>query len=313
MKLHILSQLKRQVYILKRERSGLLTLLAVLLFYFGWMDGVSKHTPPPGPSEDVIARYVHAAEVPTDDARYERREGRTYPKDVKEEAFFRFSPNTVAHGDLVRLGLSDKQAAAFIRYRERSKGFGSVEDVAKVFVVSEEWLARHRDDMEFHPDELHVLGAQTDELANNQRHPSDAKKEEQPIALIDINTADSLALVSIRGIGGASAQRILAYRDRLGGFYSIEQYAEIYGLHPEVRKVLCASTAPLTPHAKLDLNRADSEVLGKHPYIRYKLAKSLVAMRGHRGRLDTTDLRSHHLINDSVYERILPYIHVETP
>lgn len=313
MKLQILSQLKRQVYILKRERSGLLTLLAVLLFYFGWMGGVPQSTPPLVPSEEVIARYVHSAEAPKDDDRFVRTARRAEPKEVRAEEYFRFAPNTVSHTDLVRLGLSEKQAAAFIRYRERSGGFDNLEEVAKVFVISEDWLERHRNTMEFHADETNALGARSGELASIHPHPSEDKKEERAIALIDINTADSLALVAIRGIGGASAQRILAHRERLGGFYSTAQYAEIYGLHPEVCKVLCATTAPLSPPTMLNLNTADSELLGKHPYIRYKLAKSLVAMRGHRGRLDTADLRSHHLINDSLYNRLLPYIHVETP
>lgn len=306
-----LSQLKRQVYVLKRERSGLLTLLALLLFYFGWMDVDGGMHSIPSASPEFVATYLYIEPIEEDAPR--NYPAKAKEKDERPEAFFAFSPNAVDRDGLVRLGLSSKQAESFIRYRERSGGFKGAEDVAKVFVLPEGWFERHRTDMVFEAPEP-AAAATAEVLKREGGHPSIEEKKAMPeVAIIDINTADSAALVSIRGIGAASAQRILAYRERLGGFHSTAQYAEIWGLHPEVAKVLQAATAPLTSPTKLDLNTADADALGEHPYIRYKLAKSLVAMRKHRGRLDTADLRSHHLVTDSLFERILPYLHVETP
>ena len=305
-----LSHLKRQVYVLKRERSGLLTLLSLLLFYFGWMDVEGGEPSIPESSQAFWAMYLHYTPIEEVDESV-RKSKPGYEE--RSEAYFTFSPNEVAQADLVRLGLSEKQAAAFIRYRERGRGFNAVDEVAKVFVLPEGWLDRHQSDMVFEPREL-IAAAPGVDVNREGGHPSlEEKKQNNEEVIIDINATDSVTLVGIRGIGGVSAQRILAYRERLGGFHSTAQYNEIWGLHPEVVKVLSARTAPLTEPVKIDLNTADAEVIGEHPYIRYKLAKSLVAMRSHRGRLDTADLRSHHLVTDSLFERILPYLYVEKP
>jgi len=47
------------------------------------------------------------------------------------------------------------------------------------------------------------------------------KKEyvKKPPTIIDINTADSAQLDEIKGVGGTFANRILKYRERLGGFH----------------------------------------------------------------------------------------------
>lgn len=314
MKFFSWSQVVRQLYLLKRERSGLFTLLCSFLFYFVWMDHSATEFQTPAPSEHLIARYLYSDEsAPSGEGR--RSDQTTEVEGGREEASFVFSPNTVTEEELILLGLSQKQAQSFIRYRERSGGFRSAEDLEKIYVLPEAWLERHRSRMEFPPRLTNAAGTEQHlESSESASHPP--KNEwvnKETAAVVDINTVDSLGLVGIRGIGPSSAQRILAYRDRLGGFHSVEQYDEIWGLHPEVREVLYAAAAPLSDHRKIDLNTADSETLGEHPYIRFKLARSLVAMRGHRGKLDTNDLRSHHLINDSLYRRILPYLHVDTP
>ena len=47
---------------------------------------------------------------------------------------------------------------------------------------------------------------------------------------LDINLADSAAWVGLKGIGPGFAKRILAYRQRLGGFHEVAQLKEVYGL-----------------------------------------------------------------------------------
>ena len=49
-------------------------------------------------------------------------------------------------------------------------------------------------------------------------------------AAIDINTADSTAWVALNGIGPGFAKRIITYREKLGGFYQVDQLKEVYGL-----------------------------------------------------------------------------------
>ena len=46
------------------------------------------------------------------------------------------------------------------------------------------------------------------------------------IQSVDINTADTTAFISLPGIGSKLAARIVNFRDKLGGFYSIDQVGE---------------------------------------------------------------------------------------
>ena len=48
--------------------------------------------------------------------------------------------------------------------------------------------------------------------------------------IININTADKEALMSIKGIGEKRADAIIAYRDQNGSFKSIEQLADVKGV-----------------------------------------------------------------------------------
>ena len=49
---------------------------------------------------------------------------------------------------------------------------------------------------------------------------------------IDLNSADQAALETIPGVGPVTASAILAYRDEIGGFDSIDQLLEVTGIGP---------------------------------------------------------------------------------
>jgi competence protein ComEA len=48
--------------------------------------------------------------------------------------------------------------------------------------------------------------------------------------VVEINTADSLSIVYLKGIGPGFTKRIMKYRAMLGGFHSINQLKEVYGM-----------------------------------------------------------------------------------
>lgn len=47
---------------------------------------------------------------------------------------------------------------------------------------------------------------------------------------IDFNTADSATLQTIPGIGESKANKIIEYREKIGGFSSTEQLLEVSGI-----------------------------------------------------------------------------------
>lgn len=169
-------------------------------------------------------------------------------RSVRHAENFRFDPNTAPAEDLMRLGFSEKQAAAIVNYRNKGGRFRRKSDFAKSFVVSDSVFRR--------------LEAWID------------------IPLTDLNAADSAAFDDLPGIGGAFASRMAAYRTRLGGYSFKEQLLEIYGFDRERFDALAdlvevrPETAPAYP-----LWLLPEEKLAEHPYIGRRAARGIVLYR----------------------------------
>ena len=161
---------------------------------------------------------------------------------------FRFDPNTVSVEDLQRLGFSPKQAQSIDNYRRKSGRFRRPEDFAKSFVVSDSVYKRLEPFID--------------------------------IPLLDINKADSAALLALPGIGPYFAGKVVAYRERLGGFSSAGQLMEIYHFDREKYEglrdlITCSAPEPLAlwtlPEARL----------ARHPHISREEAHAIVLYREH--------------------------------
>lgn len=143
----------------------------------------------------------------------------------------------------------------------------------------------------------------------------------EPIALMEevvtqslnINTADSAALVAVDGIGAYSAQKILAYRQALGGFVSLRQLSEIKGLRAEnLEELMQVSLIDSTKVRKIDINRASIKTMVAHPYIVYSQAVAIDDWRRERGRIDSlANLSFLEEFTPSDIERLQPYLSFE--
>ena len=72
------------------------------------------------------------------------------------------------------------------------------------------------------------------------------------------------------------------YRQRLGGFYRIEQLQEI---HLDYRQLQAWFTVTPSEIRRINLNRVGIERLRNHPYINFYQAKALVEYRKKKGML----------------------------
>ncbi len=114
-----------------------------------------------------------------------------------------------------------------------------------------------------------------------------ATRSPSPAAL-NLNTADSVQLQAVPGIGAYTARKILQYRHSLGGFVSIDQLSEIEGLHSENLTALkaCAFIEKKPAIRRMAVNKAGVKSLLRHPYISYEQAVALVRLREESGRLE---------------------------
>ena len=176
----------------------------------------------------------------------------SYRKETRRVESFRFNPNTVSVEDLIRLGFSEKQAAAIDRYRASGGRFRRKADFAKSFVVADSVFRR----LERFID----------------------------IPKVDLNRADSAALDDLPGIGAWYAKRILAYRAELGGYSFPEQLLDIYRFDREKYDAL-ADLVYCSPPAPYALWTLPADSLQRHPYIRSRqAARSIVLFREHTPR-----------------------------
>jgi DNA uptake protein ComE-like DNA-binding protein len=131
----------------------------------------------------------------------------------------------------------------------------------------------------------------------------------KPLA-ISINTADSAAWEALPGIGPTLAARLVRFREKLGGFCSVAQVAETYGLPDSTFKKIQASLRLDSGSLKkLNINQTDEQTLAQHPYIRYKLARLIVQYRSVHGPFSRAeDLYNIPLVNDSIYRKLEKYI-----
>jgi DNA uptake protein ComE-like DNA-binding protein len=132
--------------------------------------------------------------------------------------------------------------------------------------------------------------------------------------LLDLNLADSVALERLPGIGEKLSSRIVRYRDRLGGFVRMQQLEEVYGLHDSTLALILPYLRidPAFVPQKLHINRVDLDVLGRHPYAGYALAKMLLAYRKQHGKFESIDMLINAAMGDaSKIEKLVPYCSFE--
>jgi competence ComEA-like helix-hairpin-helix protein len=135
---------------------------------------------------------------------------------------------------------------------------------------------------------------------------SGARKKQQAI---DINTADSTAWVALNGIGPGFAKRIMTYREKLGGFYQVDQLKDVYGLDSvwvnENKAILKVGAGV---YRFLKINQVEWKDF-RHPYLPYGQSKVILAYRKQHGALkDFEALEKIQLLDLVAWRRLRPYL-----
>ena len=84
---------------------------------------------------------------------------------------------------------------------------------------------------------------------------------------LDLNAVDSLTLLRVPGLGPAFAHRILALRTRLGGYYTVLQLQEVYGMDEDKFLPLRPWFVIQTPPRQHPLSALRADSLPWHPYL----------------------------------------------
>jgi competence protein ComEA len=236
--------------------------------------------------------------------------GETDKAAISRTGLFLFNPNHVAEEQLQELGFSSSLARRIANYRHKGGKFKVKSDLLKIYGV----------DSSFYQS-LYAFIDLPEKTESKKKYP-EFKKDEYKIknpsegrfVSIDLNLADTSHFKKVKGIGEKLSLRMIKYREALGGFVSVEQVAEIYGLDSVVVSLLAKASyvkkdfKPL----KININTADERTLAIHPYLSKEAARSIVAYRFQHGRFATLDdLRKIHAMDDKTIQKIAPYLTVD--
>lgn len=129
---------------------------------------------------------------------------------------------------------------------------------------------------------------------------------------IELNSADTLELQRLKGIGPAFARRIVNYRERLGGFVRTTQVKEVFGMD-SVRFRLISPNIAVNPSLikKIDINNVTFKELMRHPYFPYELTREIILTRKKMKKFGSyDDIRTVPGINDTTFYKIKAYIEI---
>ena len=312
----------------RKERIGILTVVSVILFTLFLPDIVSKTTSNrPIKMDTSWLAAVKRSEIKVQDSsidryqknenenayayQYDKRKSSYNENDIIKGELFYFDPNTITGSEWKRLGLRDKTIKTIENYRGKGGRFYKPEDLQRIYGLRDDEYERLKPFIK--------IGSNTPET-NEGPVSSRPKDEIQPsktyaarYSIVDVNNADTTAFISLPGIGSKLATRIITFREKLGGFYSVDQVGETYGLPDSTFKKIKQYLKLDNPSVKkININTATVDEMKAHPYIKYSLANPIVAYRNEHGPFSKIeDIKKVMTVTDEIYKKIEAYLSLQ--
>ena len=254
----------------------LMTLIALFVAGIVWLPDVKKTLVVDMPERDSIGLKNFEREM---EVKSFRRKERADSAVVKSPVVLNpFDPNTADSIELSSLGLSRLVVRNILKYRQKGGHFRTVESFARIYGLKEKEFEKLKP-------YIRIVRTEKSEPVKVDSIASVAKVEKKVFKYpegtqVDVNSADTTELKKIPGIGSGIAKAIVGYRKRLGGFYSLEQLAEIKYVTPELFEWFKLEE---TSVRKLEINKSGLDKLRLHPYINFYQAKVIVEHRRKKG------------------------------
>lgn len=220
---------------------------------------------------------------------------------TKEFALFSFDPNTASTEDFERIGFSPFLAKRIITYRNKGGKFAAKPDLLKIYGMDTVWYQEIYSYIDL-PDEKIVKNISSVK-SSMDRSVGNVKE--------DLNLADTAQLDKVYGIGKKLSERIVKYRNRLGGFVSLNQLNEVYGLDSAVVKNISEKFIVVQDYLpiQININSCTENELSAHPYLSLRLAKAITAYRFQHGQFTSIeDIAKVQLLSENDFKRIKPYL-----
>lgn len=219
---------------------------------------------------------------------------------------FYFDPNTAAIKDWVKLGVKEKTATTIQKYISNGGKFYKPEDIRKIWGLSLKDAERLIPYVQIKKDAPQYIVYE--KTVYPERTPKTYKSGN--VQNVQINSADTTSFKNLPGIGSKLAQRIINFRNKLGGFYSVDQVGETFLLPDSTfRKIKPFLLLDHIPVKMININSATLDEFKGHPYIRFHVANAIVQFRNQHGDFNSVeDIKKIMIVTDSVFVKVVPYL-----
>ena len=299
-------------YFTKSERRAILVLLAVLVVLSGgnfWLRTKQREALPLSASDGgrIDSFLASVKEKP----RVWKRSRQTRQPAV-QVTLRPFDPNTADSAMLRSLGLSAFIARNVVRYRERGGVFRTPESFSRMYGLTPGQYEELRPYIHIHerfalPERDTAL--RKEPILSRDSLPYQIIEKYPEGTVVQLNEADTSALKRVPGIGSGLARMIVAYRNRLGGFYAVSQLQEIPYIDASVNRWFTVEPVRIR---QLEVNRAGLDRLRSHPYMDFYKAKAIIEYRRKRGKLKgISQLALFEEFSEDDLNRLKPYLSFE--
>jgi competence ComEA-like helix-hairpin-helix protein len=229
---------------------------------------------------------------------------------ASKHALYHFDPNTINAVGMDSLGIPRRVGERIDRYRIKGGRFRIKSDLKKIYGFDSALYVR----LESYIDLPSRYQQGRSEEKKSHPAPKKVGTTVKTTEIFDLNVADTAVFDKVYGIGPTLAKRIVAYRERLGGFVLEEQLYEVWGLDSVVAKRAMEQSdvhMGFVPR-RININTAAETELASHPYIRPKIARVIVTYRFQHGNFSSIeDLGKIYSFEPKNFDRIKPYLTLE--
>lgn len=225
--------------------------------------------------------------------------------------FISFDPNIATREVLEQNNIPQWLVDRIIKYRDRGGKFLKKDDLLKIYGfpvdLHTSLYSYIRLPEQYRRESSNKVKYKSTKNSNHKTQSQSYRKTEK----MNINTVDSITLQQIFGIGEVLSARIVRFREKLGGFHSLDQLSEIYHISPEVVQNLKDNSflPPDNNVNKVNINADEVSTLASHPYISFSLARAIVKHREMYGSFNSlNDCQEVYLMEDSIIQKLRPYL-----
>lgn len=256
--------------------------------------------------EEIEAWKATAVEI-VDNKPYSRKTNKT--KSITAEKIklnpIPFNPNKLPEKQWLEMGMPSRVVKTILKYEAKGGSFKKGKDLKKIYGLTPEIYQQL---------ESYIVIPSLELLEKKLKVPAvEAIAKTVEIIPLDINRADSIEFLNVPGIGPFYAGHIVDYRNRLGGYLSLQQLNELYKmdsirLHGWLPYLIFKDTLLV----QINLNTADFKTVLKHPYIDYETTKKILNHRNKLGRYAALyQLKKDSILSDSLFQKLESYLKVD--